>query len=202
MMTQIVHGNPSPISEMQRMLSKISTTFTPPFHLPSPLIQQTSFCYSKSSQSHLLNFTHAAFLSITWKLIFRRGVVLWSHSLGLHFNGLSQFFSFHLILSDHVRLQTVRRFPMGTHLSHTLHFTNTCLPMVNLVLLNLTLFLIVHFHAVHGYAATHTHFPHVHASSSILPLPCGCIMPLISTRLALDYISRFSTNMYIPYDDI
>ena len=98
MTTQIVHGNPSPISEMQRMLSKISTTFTPPFHLPSPLIQQTSFCYSKSSQSRLLNFTHAAFLSITWKLIFRRGVVLWSHSLGLHFNGLSQFFSSETLL--------------------------------------------------------------------------------------------------------
>ena len=47
---------------------------------------------------------------------------------GLHLNGLSQFFSFPLILSDHFRLRTVRRFSMRTHLSHDLHhFTNTCL---------------------------------------------------------------------------
>ena len=37
-------------------------------------------------------------------------------------------FSLFFILSDHFRLWTMRRFPMGTHLSHTLcHFTNTCL---------------------------------------------------------------------------
>ena len=38
-------------------------------------------------------------------------------------------FSLFLILSDCFRLQTVRRFSMRTHLSHTLHtLTNTCLP--------------------------------------------------------------------------
>ena len=38
-------------------------------------------------------------------------------------------FSPFLILSNHFRLRTVRRFPKGTHLSHTLHhFTNTCFP--------------------------------------------------------------------------
>ena len=74
--------------------------------------------------------------------------------------------------------------------------------MANLVLLNLTLFLTVHFHAVHGYAATHMCTSHVHASSSILPPPCGCIMLLISVMLALDRIDRFDTNMYILYASI
>ena len=38
-------------------------------------------------------------------------------------------FSLFFILSDHFRLQTMRRVPTGTHLSHTLHhFTNMCLP--------------------------------------------------------------------------
>ena len=38
-------------------------------------------------------------------------------------------FSLFFILSDHFRLQIVRKFPMETHLSHALyHSTNTCLP--------------------------------------------------------------------------
>ena len=72
--------------------------------------------------------------------------------------------------------------------------------MANLIPLNLTLFLTVHFHAVHGYAATHMHITHILCFSSILPPPCSCIMPLISTMLALDSISRFDTNMYTLYD--
>ena len=145
------------------MLSMISTHLIPLPHAPSPLIQQTSFCYSKSSWSYLLKSTHAAFLLITWKSIFRRGVVLWSHLRDYSFNGLNQFFSFLLILSDHFRLQTVRRFSMRTHLSHNFHhFTKThvCL-MANLMPSNLTLFLTVHFCAMHGYAATHMRITHV-----------------------------------------
>ena len=55
---------------------------------------------------------------------------------------------------------------MRTHLSHalfTISQTRACL-MANLVLLNLTLFLTVHFCAVHDYAATHMHITHVYAS--------------------------------------
>ena len=74
--------------------------------------------------------------------------------------------------------------------------------MANLVLLNLNLFLTVHFHAEHGYAATHMHITHVLCFSSILPPPCGCIMSLISVMPALDSISRFNTHMYIQYDSI
>ena len=69
MTTQIVCGNSNPISEMWRMLSGISTILTSPSHMPSPLIQ-------KSGWSCLLRYIHTAFLSTTWKLIFRRGVVL------------------------------------------------------------------------------------------------------------------------------
>ena len=99
MTTQIVCGNPSPISEMQKTLFVISTNLTPPPHVPFPLIQQTLFCSFKSGWSRLLNSIHTTFLLIAWKLIFRREVVLWSHLRDYTFNGLSQFFSFHLILS-------------------------------------------------------------------------------------------------------
>ena len=129
--------------------------------------------------------------------------LLWSHPKGLYLNGLGQFLTFHFILSNHFRLQTVRRFSMKTHLSHALHiFTNMCFLMADLVLLNLTLFLTVHFHAVHGYAATHMRITHVLCFSSILPPPCGCIMLLISIMPALDCIGRSDTNMYIQYDSI
>ena len=83
----------------------------------------------------------------------------------------------------------------------TISQTCVCL-MANLVLLNLTLFLTVHFRAVHGYAATHMRFTHVLCFSSILPLPCGCIMLLISAMPALDSIGRSGTYMYIQYDSI
>ena len=48
-----IHGNSNPISEMQRMLSRIFMTLTPLPHTPFPLIQQTLSCSSKSSWSHL-----------------------------------------------------------------------------------------------------------------------------------------------------
>ena len=129
MMTQIVHGNQNQILETRKTLSVISTNLTPPPHVLSPLIQQIFFCSSTSGQSCLLKSTCTAFLLIAWKSIFRRGVVLWSHLRDYTFNRLSQFFSFHLILSDCFRLWTVRRFSMRTHLSHAFHIsTNTCLP--------------------------------------------------------------------------
>ena len=83
----------------------------------------------------------------------------------------------------------------------TISQTRVCL-MVNLVLLNLNLFWTVHFHAMHGYTATHMHITHVLCFSSILPPPCGCTMLLISVMLALDSIGRFTINMYIHYDNI
>ena len=93
MTTQIIHGNPNQILEMRRAPSMISTTLTLPPHAPSPLTQQTFFCSSKSSRSCLLNSTHAAFLLITWKSIFRRGVVLQFHFRDYSFNRLNQLFS-------------------------------------------------------------------------------------------------------------
>ena len=46
-----------------------------------------------------------------------------------HLTDLVNFLSFHLILSNCFRLQTMRKFSMRTHLSHILHhFTNMCLP--------------------------------------------------------------------------
>ena len=64
-------------------------------------------------------------------------------------------------------------------MTFTISQTCVCL-MANLVLLNLTLFLTIHFCAVHGYAAIHMHITHVLCFSPILPPPCGCIILLIS----------------------
>ena len=83
----------------------------------------------------------------------------------------------------------------------TISQTCDCL-MANLVLLNLTLSLTVHFRAVHGNTAIHMRITHVPCFSSILPPPCSCIMLLISIMLVLDDISRSDTNMYIQYDSI
>ena len=148
---------------MRKMLSVISTILTPPPHMPSPLIQQTSFCSSKSGHSRLLKLTRATFLLVTWKLIFRRGVVLQSHLRDYTFNGLSQFFTFHLILSDRFRLWTMRRFSMRTHLSHALHhFTNTCLPHGEPCSIKLNLILDSSFPCC-AWLCCHTHAHHTYS---------------------------------------
>ena len=107
------------------------------------------------------------------------------------------------ILSNHFRLQTMRRFPMGTHLSHAFHhFTNMCLPHGKPCLIKPNFIFDSSFPCC-AWLCCHTHvFFSCYASSSILPLPCGCIMILISAMLALNSISRFNTNMYIPYASI
>ena len=67
---------------------------------------------------------------------------------------------------------------------------------------NLTLFLTVYFHAVHGYAAIHMYTPHVYAS---LPF-CHCYeVASCSSYLDMpfpDSINRFSKSMYCTYDMI
>ena len=76
--------------------------------------------------------------------------------------------------------------------------------MANHVLLNLTLFLTVHFCAVHGYAATHMHITHVLCFSSILPPPCGGIMLLISAMpaytVSVDLVPTCTYNMIVYTD--
>ena len=73
-----------------------------------------------NSLARCSNLSHTQWLSMA--------TTLQSHSLGLLFNRLSEFFSFplsYLIFSD---FEPWGDFPKGTHLSHTLyHFTNTCL---------------------------------------------------------------------------
>ena len=130
--------------------------------------------------------------------------MLQSHLRDYTFNGLSQIFSFSSYLIWSFQTSNHERLSMRTHLSHAFHhFTKTCVClMANLVLLNLTLFLTVHFCAVHGYAATHMCITHVLCFSSILPPPRGCIMSLISVMPALNSISRSDTNMYTQYDSI
>ena len=69
--------------------------------------------------------------------------------------------------------------------------------MANLMPLNLTLFLTVHFHAVHGYAVTHMHIPHVYASLPFCHHHVVASWSSISDMPFLDSINRFSTNTYV-----
>ena len=125
----------------------------------------------------------------------------YSPTLGTTFSmDLSLFFS--LILSYHFRLQTVRRFSMRTHLPHALHiFTTYVCLMANLMPLNLTLFLTVHFHAMHGYTATYMHTPHVYAS---LPFchhyavaPCSFILICLSQTVSIDLVQACTYHMIV-----
>ena len=59
--------------------------------------------------------------------------------------------------------------------------------MVNLMPSNLTLFLIVHFHVMHGYAATHMHITHVHTS-----------FPFCHCHVVVSCFSYFD----MPFEDI
>ena len=133
--------------------------------------------------------------------------MLWSHLRDYSFNGhLTDFVNFSLFILSYLIISDFELWGDSLQeltylMPFTISSTHVCL-MANLVLLNLTLSLTVHFHAVHGYAATHMCITHVLCFSSILPLPCGCIMLLISVMLALDSISRSDTNMYIQYDSI
>ena len=102
-------------------------------------------------------------------------------------------FSLLFILSDLFRLQTMKRFSTRTHLFHALHhFMNMCLPHGEPCSIKPNFILDSSF--LHcAWLCCHTHAP---CFSSILPLPCSCIMSLISVMPVLDSIGRFDTNMY------
>ena len=118
-----------------------------------------------------------------------------------HSTDLVNFSFYNLILSDCIRLQTMRRFSTRTHLSHTLHaFMNTCLPHGEPCFIKLNLILDSSFLCC-AWLCCHTH-AHLTCFSSILPPPCGHIMSLISIMFALDSIGRSGTNMYILYNSI
>ena len=104
---------------------------------------------------------------------------------------------------------------MRTHLPHALHiFMNMCSPHGKPCSIKLNLILDSSFPCC-AWLCYHTHAHHTCLCfPSILPLPCscimllisampcGCIMLLISAMPALDSIGRFGTNIYIPYDSI
>ena len=112
-------------------------------------------------------------------------------------------FSLFFTLSDHFRLWTVRRFSMRTHLSHAFHhFTNTHLPHGEPCFIKPNFILDSSFLCC-AWLCYHTHvLSSCSCFSSILPLPCGCIMLFISAMPALDSIGRSDTNMYILYASI
>ena len=92
---------------------------------------------------------------------------------------------------------------MGTHLSHALHhFMNTCLPHGKPCFVK-TNFILDSSFLCCAWLCCHTHaLSSCSCFSSILPLPCSCIISLISTMPALDSIGKFNTNMYILYASI
>ena len=115
-------------------LDRIAYTLILALDTRSPLASFVAKCHGLQS-IHARAFIHHS-LNLALEPSYSPGsekisilAVLWPHLRDYSFNGLSQFFSFLLILSDHFRLQTVRRFSTRTHLSHVLHtFTNTYLP--------------------------------------------------------------------------
>ena len=126
--------------------------------------------------------------------------MLQSHHRDITFNELINFSL--LILSDHFRLQIMRRILQDlTYLMpFTISQTHVCL-MASLMPPNLTLSLTVHFHA-HGYAATHMCITHVHAS---LPF-CHChVVASCSSYLDMSFIDNISQSdiyMHTQYDSI
>ena len=78
--------------------------------------------------------------------------------------------------------------------------THVCL-MENLMSSNLTLFLIVHFHAVHGYAATHMHITHVHASIPFchhhVIASCSPILICLSQTVLIDSVQTCTCTMIV-----
>ena len=128
--------------------------------------------------------------------------LLWFHSLGLHSNGLSQIFSF-LYLIWPLQTSNHEEIPYGNSLiSHPSPFHQHVFASWQ------TLFYKPNFILDSSFPCCAWLFCHTHAHSSyscffsILPLPCGCTMLLISVMPALDSISRFNTNMYILYASI
>ena len=88
-------------------------------------------------------------------------LVLWFLHRNIIFHGLV-IFLLSLIFSYHFRLWIVRRISMRSHLSYIFHiFTTYACLMANLISTNLTLFLTVHFCAVHGYAVIYMYITYV-----------------------------------------
>ena len=149
MMTWIVPGSQNQISAMPKKLWQTSITQTPQHPGPFPFHQRTSYCYSKRGRSLLWLFTPSKYLLIAWKLIFREGVVLWLDTYNSITMDLVVFLFLYLIqLTYDSHAAPMLLFSFHTHASCTPHS--------------------IHLHAVHGYVLPFF--------SSILPLPCGCLM--------------------------
>ena len=104
------------------------------------------------TRHYYINFQHPEWCAVC---------LLQSHPKGLHLTDLTKF-----SLSILSYLTTLDFESWGDslwELTYLMPFifsqTHVCL-MVNPILLNLTLFLTVHFRAMHGYAATHMHITH------------------------------------------
>ena len=73
--------------------------------------------------------------------------------------------------------------------------------MANLVLLNLTLFLTVHFCAVHGYAATHMHITHVmlcfHSATAMWLPHVILILICLSQMVSIDSVQTYTYSMVV-----
>ena len=86
-----------------------------------------------------------------------------------------------------------------THLSHTLHhFTNTCLPHGEPCFIKPNFILDSSFPCC-AWLCCHPHAHHTCLCfSSILPLPCGCIMLLISTFSCIYLYGLYNENTMVP----
>ena len=124
-----------------------STTLTPQHPGPFQSHRRTSYYYSKRGQSLLQLFTPNKYLLIAWKSVFREGVELRLGTPNSVLTDLVVFLSFlHLI-----------RLAYDSHAVSMLLFSLHIMPHAHL-----TLFISMQCMA--------------RPFSSILPLPCGCLM--------------------------
>ena len=119
-------------------------------------------------------------------------LLLQSHLLGLHFNRLSLFFSFLYLIWSFQTLNCEEILHKNSLISCPSPFHKTCVClMANLILLKPNFILDSSFLCC-AWLCCHTHaFASCSCFSSILLLPCSCIMLFISAMPALDSIGRF-----------
>ena len=163
------------------------------------------YCYIQSHQSEAW-FPWVLVVCCTHHIKIRHCNAFWSHCsvmvplTGTTFQQTWSIFLFslsYLIISD---FEPWGELPTGTHLLHTIHhLTNMCLSHGEPCFIKPNLIFDSSFPCC-AWLCCHMHaLPSCLCFSSILPVPCDCIMLFISAMPTLDSISRFNTNMYILY---
>ena len=156
-MTWIIPGNQMLILVMQKKHWMTSITQICQHPGPFQFHRRISYSYSKRGRSLLQVFTPSKFLLITWKLIFREGVVLWLSMPNIVSTDLVVF----LILSYQINLWQPCcplcfsfHFTTMPHALLTLFISMQCMAMPSILLFHFATAVQLHhvFLPFHGYA--------------------------------------------------